>query len=134
MKLLVVEDHEGVRDVICEHLTQLGNEVHAARDGLEALAIVQCNPLDLILMDLRMPRMDGFTAVQHLRSDPRWADVLVLAFSCEADAHSSDELRALGFDGYITKPATLQQIAETIEQFVKKRRDGESGRSAKMSP
>lgn len=79
--VLVVEDTELLRRIYTDKLSQEGYKVFQAADGLEALNIVRTQPLDLILLDLVMPRMSGLEALEALKHDPRTRDVPVIILS-----------------------------------------------------
>lgn len=79
--ILVVEDTELLRRIYTDKLTQEGYKVTQAADGLEALNVVRSQPLDLILLDLVMPRMSGLEALEALKRDPRTRDIPVIILS-----------------------------------------------------
>lgn len=79
--ILVVEDTELLRRIYTDKLAQEGYVVHAAADGLEALDLIRNNKIDLVLLDLIMPRMSGLEALEALKADPRTRDVPVIILS-----------------------------------------------------
>lgn len=79
--ILVVEDTELLRRIYTDKLIQEGYVVHAAADGLEALSLIRAHRVDLVLLDLIMPRMSGLEALEALKSDPRTLDVPVIILS-----------------------------------------------------
>lgn len=79
--VLVVEDTELLRRIYTDKLTQEGYKVFQAADGLEALNVVRSQPLDLILLDLVMPRMSGLEALEQLKHDPRTRNIPVIILS-----------------------------------------------------
>lgn len=102
MRVLVAEDHEEVRLVVAAALA--GMEVLEARDGREALALLLSTPVDVLLLDIMMPKLDGFDVVDLVRRDERLRALPVVMLT--AKAGESDHLRAFlaGADAYVTKP------------------------------
>ncbi len=114
-RVLVVDDHRVNRELVRAILGPLGADLTEAEDGVEAVAKAQTEAFDLILMDLRMPGLDGTGAMQAIRSGggPN-AATPILAFSADADSAGEARRRAMGFNGDILKPlvpASLIAIA-----------------------
>ena len=84
-RVLVVDDDGPIRRIIKHHLTNAGFEVLEAEDGLKALAVARTARLDLILLDIRMPMMDGYELAEQLQADPATADIPILVSSVVAD-------------------------------------------------
>jgi PAS domain S-box-containing protein len=105
VRVLVVDDHGANRELVRLFLSAVGAQVMEAADGLEACATARDLPFDLILMDLRMPRMDGRTACARIRAagGPN-AETPILAFTADAEREDVDALRAEGFSGLVGKP------------------------------
>jgi two-component system, sensor histidine kinase SagS len=118
-RIMVVDDHEAVRDIICIFLTDSGYEVAGCATGTEALARLDETRPELILMDLRMPVLDGYETTRRIRQESRWDAVPIIAYSCEADDDSLPLLAVLGFNGCITKPSPLEHIAAVVARFLK---------------
>ncbi len=93
-RILLVEDHPLNRELACELLRRAGMEVAVANDGQEALDQLEADgAFDGVLMDCQMPVMDGYTATQRIRADPRWRTLPVIAMT--ASALVEDRERAL---------------------------------------
>lgn len=114
MKVLLAEDNPINTEVAKTMLEKMGASVRCAVNGKEALELLMEHPFDVVLMDLQMPIMDGYTAVAHLRSDGRFTHLPVIALT--AHAMSGDRERSLeaGMDDHITKPIDPDQMFQTL--------------------
>ena len=117
-RILVADDNTASRELIREVLELSGYDVVEAGDGMEALARVREGPPDLLLVDIQMPRLDGYGVLRELRGDPNLAGLRVVALT--AFAMHGDRERALeaGFDGYITKPVDLTSLRQQVRKFL----------------
>jgi CheY-like chemotaxis protein len=97
-----------------------GHEVVVVENGAEAVAAVQKEPFDLILMDLQMPVMDGIAAAQTIRNleSSRTARTPILALTAHALPEDQERCLAAGMDGYISKPIQARQLIDTVEAFL----------------
>jgi len=95
-----------------------GYDVAVAADGLDGVEQARSWDPDLILMDLRMPRMDGFEAIRELRKDPNTADIPVIAISAWASAKHKERAMESGANEHFTKPVDLPRLLETINRFL----------------
>lgn len=123
-KILLVEDNEMNRDMLSRRLERRGFEVIMALDGAQGVDMARSEKPSLILMDMSLPVMDGWTATRALKSDPSTARIPVIGLS--AHAMSSDLEKALeaGCDDYDTKPVDLVRLLEKMQtQIEKLRRD-----------
>jgi CheY-like chemotaxis protein len=116
--ILVVEDNPVNRKLARNVLRSRGYRVIEAASGEEALKLLERQQVDLILMDIQLPGMDGLEVVRRLKKDPATAHLPVVALT--AHAHESDEIRAreAGCVGYIAKPIRLAQFPGQIEAFL----------------
>ena len=119
-RILLVEDNEINQMVAEEILTQAGMNVTIADNGAEALDILHEQPFDLVLMDIQMPEMDGLTATRHLRADPQFADLPIIAMT--AHAMSDDRQKSLdtGMNAHITKPINSMELFGVISEWLSK--------------
>lgn len=126
MRILIVDDEQGIREVLQEYVEFAGYEGAQAADGVEAVAMCKNADFDLVLMDVMMPRMDGFTAVREIR---KAKDVPIIMLSALGEEY--DKLRAfeLGVDDYVTKPFSPKEVMARIQAVTKRRqvRPAESG-------
>ena len=123
--ILLVEDNEMNRDMLSRRLKRKGYQVITAADGAEGIARAGAEPVDLILMDMSLPVLDGWQATRQLKADPRTQFIPVIALT--AHAMPGDRERALeaGCDEYDTKPIDFTRLVAKIEAELARR--GESG-------
>lgn len=117
-KILYIEDHPAQRDIMAQMLELSGYEVAVAADGIDGVERARSWSPDLILMDLRMPRMDGFEAIRELRKDPTTAGIPIIAISAWASAKHKERAMEAGANDHFTKPVELPRLLETINQFL----------------
>jgi DNA-binding NtrC family response regulator len=126
VQILVVDDRESVREVLREQLCELGYSVLEASDGLEALALLKRVAIDLVVSDLRMPRLDGLGLLERTRS----GGPPTLLFSAHADVPTAVEAMRGGALDFITLPIAAETLAERIRQHLPERRSAARVRSA----
>jgi DNA-binding response OmpR family regulator len=119
-RILIVENDDSLREGAAELLEESGYQVIQARDGLEGLERLRemREAPDLILLDLWMPRMDGWQFKGELKRMPAFAKVPVVVFT--ADRLSQDVL-SIGADDYIVKPPDVDALLSTVEHFCSRR-------------
>ncbi|HEY6015265.1 MAG TPA: response regulator [Gaiellaceae bacterium] len=112
--ILVADDDEDILALVSLRLRRLGYRVAEARDGEEALAEVARARPALVILDLMMPRVDGYGVIRRLRADPETASLPVVVLS--ARARSADAAAGLeaGADAYLSKPFRAEELAATI--------------------
>ncbi|MBV9345906.1 MAG: response regulator, partial [Gammaproteobacteria bacterium] len=119
---LVVDDSITVRRVTQRLLERNGMRVITARDGMDAVALLQDNVPDVILLDIEMPRMDGYEVAAHVRNDPRLKDVpIIMVTSRVGEKHRARAIE-LGVDDYLGKPYQEAQLLDAIAPLVERRR------------
>jgi two-component system chemotaxis response regulator CheY len=101
--VLVVDDVPDAREVVARLLKWGGFQAVTAEDGYEALAAVNTQTPDLVLLDLTMPRMDGVAVLKALREDPRWRHLPVVLFTAVSDGRLVEEAGRLGVQDFILK-------------------------------
>jgi two-component system cell cycle response regulator DivK len=116
--LLVVDDMPDVRDVLSEYLEHHSYRVATAEDGLEALdkAFELCP--DLILMDLSMPKLDGWEATRRLKRDPRTRHIPVIAFTGHVLKAYLEQAREAGCDAVMTKPMQPRELEAAVRKLL----------------
>ena len=118
---LVVDDSITVRRVTERFLHRSGLRVETAKDGLDAISVMQDHKPDVILLDIEMPRMDGYEFASHVRNDPRVADVpIIMITSRVGDKHRARAIE-LGVNDYLGKPYQDSQLLEAIRRQLEER-------------
>jgi two-component system response regulator PilR (NtrC family) len=129
-RILIVDDDKEIRDILSKMLAHMDFEVALASDGSEALDLFLQNPFDLILTDLRMPRMDGWTLAFHVKSMS--PDTPIVLMTGEEKNQIMPALEGSCVDIAMFKPFRLEEIEKTIQVTLKKRltSDGDAHRLA----
>ncbi len=118
MKILIVDDEKLIREVIRDYLEQEQMECLEASNGQEAIDILEKEDVKLIVMDIMMPKMDGYTALKTIRKTSNIPCIMLSARSDEYDKLLSFEL---GVDDYITKPFSLKELVARIKAVMKRK-------------
>jgi DNA-binding response OmpR family regulator len=116
--ILVVEDQHDLAEALLYNLRHAGYAVERARDGREALLMVRQRVPDLLLLDLGLPHVDGFTVLARLRDDGVWMPVLILS-ARGAPADKVEGFR-LGADDYVTKPFTVAELLGRVSALLRR--------------
>lgn len=116
LRVLYVEDERDVRDPISQMLELLGYEIKCARNGEEGVSEAETWQPDFILMDIRMPVLDGLQATRILRSKPDTEGIPIYILSAYTDAKTRSSCRDAGADGFFSKPADIEKIDATIKR------------------
>ncbi|MFZ2990247.1 response regulator, partial [Ideonella sp.] len=120
-RVLVADDEPVNLEIAQAMLTHAGLEVDTASDGQQVLAKAASQTYDLILMDMRMPLMDGLEATRRLRSSDRWASVPVIAMTASAFAQDEALCREAGMNDFICKPVRSEVLLETVWRWLSQR-------------
>jgi two-component system, cell cycle response regulator DivK len=117
-KILLVEDNEMNRDMLSRRLQRKGYEVFMAVDGAQGVAMAIAENPDLILMDMSLPVMDGWTATRQIKANPQTKTIPVIALTAHAMSGDREKALEAGCDDYDTKPIELPRLLEKIELFL----------------
>jgi len=136
--VLVVEDYQDAREMYAAYLQFSGFDVAEAGNGIEAIEKAQQLLPDIVLMDLALPRMDGWEATRRLKNDPRTQHIPIVALTGHALAGHAEGAREAGCDAFVTKPclpdalvAEIKRLLELHAANAENLKDG--GRSPKAS-
>jgi PAS domain S-box-containing protein len=113
--ILLVEDTKEVVMMLKDYLELAGYEVFTAQDGIDGIVQARHVKPDLILMDIQMPRMDGFETTRKLRSDPNFRYTPIIALTALAMPHDRERCLEAGMDEYISKPVNLKALIKIIQ-------------------
>ena len=117
-KLLVVEDNDKIRDIMRRHLALKGFEVVLAADGEAGLALATSEAPDLIIMDLSLPKLDGWEATRRLKAAPATDAIPIIALTAHAMADDREKALAAGCDDYEPKPIEMERLLYKIGQLL----------------
>jgi CheY-like chemotaxis protein len=121
-RLLVVDDDMRNIFALTSALEHKGAAVEVARNGIEALDKLRAKPhdIDLVLMDIMMPEMDGYTATREIRKDPRWQKLPVIAITAKAMREDQERCLAAGANDYLAKPIELERLFSLLRVWMPK--------------
>jgi CheY-like chemotaxis protein len=115
-KLMIVDDNEGVRHLVSRWLERAGFSVSQAKDGAEALDLIKKDPPDIILADIRMPKINGLELARMVKRDlPETKVVLMTAYS---SPQTIAQAKREGVDDYLEKPFTQDQVEKTAREVM----------------
>lgn len=118
MKVLIVDDEDMIRNVLKEYVEFEGNEAFEAADGMEAVKMCRDNDFDVILMDVMMPRLDGFSSVKEIK---KFKDIPVIMLSARGEEYDKLFGFEIGVDDYVTKPFSPKEVMARINVVTKRR-------------
>jgi CheY-like chemotaxis protein len=118
--ILLVEDHELSRDALSRRLQGRGFRVLPAVDGEEAIALARSATPDLILMDLGLPKLDGWTATRRLKAEPATQRIPIILVSAHATGEDREAALAVGGDDLDTKPIRFEGLLAKIDALLKR--------------
>lgn len=121
MKVLIVDDEDMIRNVLKEYVEFEGNQAFEAADGMEAVRMCRDNDYDIILMDVMMPKLDGFSAVKEIR---KTKDTPIIMLSARGEEYDKLFGFEIGVDDYVTKPFSPKEVMARINAVTKRRSAG----------
>ena len=116
--ILVIEDNPLNLELVGEILLSAGMRVIEARNGQEGLTMARQQQPSLILLDIRLPGLDGYGVLRRLKADPATASIPVVALTAQAMVGDKEQALSAGFDHYIAKPIDTRTLAEQVRQLL----------------
>ena len=117
-KILIADDEHKIIMTLEYAFKKSGYEVYIARDGAEVIELLKSKTPDLVLMDVMMPQMDGFTTLQFIKKDPKLSDIKVIFLSAKNNAEDIEKGLKLGADAYVTKPYSIKKLTQQVEEMI----------------
>jgi CheY-like chemotaxis protein len=117
MTILLADDNLPSRELMREVLEASGHVIVEAVNGRDALELIRQNPPELVFLDLQMPILDGFSVIRELRNDARFRSLAVVAVTASAMLGDRERAIAAGFDSYIAKPISLDEVRKQVGQL-----------------
>jgi two-component system cell cycle response regulator DivK len=118
-KILIVEDNKDNRELVVKVLKLNGYQVIEAVDGKEAIEKTRAEKPDLILMDLFIPKIDGYEVTKQLKNDGGLQHIPIIALTAQAMKGDMEIALAAGCDGYMPKPIDVRELPRQIKRFLK---------------
>lgn len=116
--VLVVDDEPNIALSLEYLMKEQGFEVRVARDGEAALEALRERLPDVMLLDVMLPKRDGYEVCQTVRSTPEWSKLRIIMLTAKGRAIEQEKGLALGADDYITKPFSTRQVIERVRQYM----------------
>ena len=116
--MLLVEDNQVNQMVAKGMLTKLGCQVAVAGHGGEAIAYLEQQPVDLVLMDCNMPVMDGYEATRRIRQSGRWPNLPIIALTANALPDERERCQAAGMNDYLAKPFRREDLTALLDSWL----------------
>jgi CheY-like chemotaxis protein len=117
-RILLIEDEEAIQAMLSLRLERAGYEVALANNGEEGLSMVRQTQPDLILMDIRMPVLDGLETAQQLKQSHQTAHIPIIALTADSLLGDREKCLAAGCDEYETKPIVFPQLMDKIQRLL----------------
>jgi CheY-like chemotaxis protein len=133
--ILIAEDNPANAMIVKLMLEQLGHTPVVVANGEEAVAAARTQPFDLVLMDIRMPVMDGYEAARRMRSEAGpIATTRIVALTAHAQDHNPQDFVRKGFDDVVAKPIVVADLADAVRRHAGKRADDAASDPAGQAP
>lgn len=120
-RVLVVDDNEMNRDLLARRVRRQGHMVTVAEDGVSALELMRSEPFDLVLLDIMMPKMNGYQVLEHLKADPNLRHIPVIVISALDDINSVIECIELGAEDYLPKPFNAVLLTARVRNCLERK-------------
>ncbi len=120
MQILIVDDEAPIRELLAFNLQKNGYTVQEAADGPEALQTIQKAPIDLILLDLMLPGIDGIEVCRRLKENPRTAGIPVIMLTAKSEEIDKVLGLEMGADDYVTKPFSMRELLSRVKAVLRR--------------
>ena len=118
-KILIVEDNEDSRELVAKVLKNKGYVIIEAVDGEEAIQKVISEKPDLVLLDISIPKVDGYEVAKRLKSRDDVKDIPIVAVTAHAMKGDREKVIASGFEGYISKPVNVRELPDQVRSYLR---------------
>lgn len=118
-KILIADDEHKIIMTLEYAFRKAGYEVFIARDGSEVLELLKTEIPDMIMLDIMMPKVDGFTTLQEIKSQDNLKDIKVIFLSAKNNPADIEKGLKMGADDYITKPYSIKKLTERVEELLR---------------
>jgi DNA-binding response OmpR family regulator len=120
--IVVADDEEDILELVALGLERAGYVIHRAADGEQALALIREHTPDLAILDVAMPKLDGFELTRQLRNDPETSETKIVLLTARVQEADVDAGLAAGAHDYITKPFSPQELQERVAALLQRPR------------
>ncbi len=117
--VLVIDDTKRVLEIITHFLTSEGYTVKTAQGAEEGIAIAKAGGVDMVLLDIMMPKMDGYTVGKILKEDPKTKEIPIVMLTAKSVILSTPKNFFYGLYGFLAKPFSKAQLVKTVEEVIK---------------
>jgi two-component system cell cycle response regulator DivK len=118
-KILIVEDNQDSRELVVKVLKNKGYQTIEAADGEEALEKAATERPDLILLDISIPKIDGYEVAKRLKSQEEFKDIPIVALTAHAMKGDREKVIVSGFEGYISKPINVRELPDQVRSYLR---------------
>lgn len=122
-KVLIVEDNQDNRELVVKVLKRSGYITVEAEDGEQAIEKAMSDKPDLILLDISLPKLDGYEVAARLKGMEEFQEIPIVAFTAHAMKGDREKVIVAGFEGYISKPVNIRELPEQIRSFIRGKRE-----------
>jgi two-component system, cell cycle response regulator DivK len=130
-KILIVEDNEDNRELAVKVLRNKGFETVEAVDGEQAIEKAVSEKPDLILLDISLPKLDGYEVAKRLKEMDEFKEIPIVAFTAHAMKGDREKVIIAGFEGYISKPINVREFPDQVRLYIRGKRESVLGGETK---
>ncbi len=117
-KILLVDDNENIRDALIPLLEREGFKISIAADGIEALREARETLPDILLLDIMIPKIDGYDVCRIIKNDPALKKIRIIMLTAKGQAHEQERGKEVGADAYIVKPFSPLEVLSNIKKII----------------